>query len=105
MTAFDRLDEVRSTARARAVEDFEFFANHVCGAQLGVEVCLQVAQGVEQEQDVEQVRGVFDALPQGLRLHALRAFDAWLFVLGQKDELVHSPSETFDWLFAEEIAA
>jgi len=28
---FDRLDEVRSAARARAVEDFEYFVGHVLG--------------------------------------------------------------------------
>lgn len=100
--SFDRLLEVRSVARARAVEDFEFFANYVLGLSVPKELCSTVQRAVEQGQDV-----VLTGVRNPKRLE--NALGAWLVVTGKKTlsqgEHLTVESETFSWLFAEQVAA
>lgn len=93
ITSFDKLQEVRSVARARAVEDFAYFAGAVLGVRLPAEHCLHVQRQVE-------LHGVFTVLPEQQK-HADAALLAWLTVLGLREGPVRVQSETFEWLFPE----
>lgn len=68
----EHLSEIRSVARARAQEDFEYFAQHVLGLH-----------GPISEKKY------------------LEALGAWEVVCGRAPRLLNSPTETFAWLFAE----
>lgn len=96
-SAFERLDEVRSAARARAQEDFEFF----CRGVLGFEVSTSDALAIQPE----LLKGRrFDLQRLENKRYALqleRAMIAWQVVVGLSGEIVHGPSETFEWLFPE----
>lgn len=96
LTAFDRLDEVRSAARARAVEDFEFFCSGVLGLSLPSGICTEIQQGILQGREVR-----INLEPRRLEVQVERAIVAWRVVLGKSGEVVHGPSETFEWLFPE----
>lgn len=97
MSINDALSKVASHTRTQAQENFEFFANHVCGLH------------VQPEQAVE----VQEHILAGLSLDALyfpypqheRAARAWAG-LNDKGPKLNFPSETFAWIFGElEMAA
>lgn len=90
---FDKLDELRSFARARAEEDFEYFANNVLGANYNSEFCSAVQNAV--------VLGTELHLEDKKRVVVL---DAWKAVI-EKRKVRSAPSETFKWLFAELVEA
>lgn len=86
MTNFDKLDQVRELARARAQEDFEYLCNNVLGLALPPSVC-----------DLSQGDGGIELSPG--RLIALRkAQQTWLYLQGRAERPLHLP-ETFEWLF------
>lgn len=68
----EHLSEVRSVARARAQEDFDYFAQHVLG--------------------------LHGPVPERKYVEALAA---WEVVCGRGEPLAFAPTETFQWLFAE----
>lgn len=89
----DALSEVRSAARARAQEDFEYFANSVLGLRLTQSFCSDVQKRVEAHNEE------FILTPARAEASAL---NAWLVVLGRRDiSALDVQGETFCWLFGE----
>lgn len=95
--SFDQLDAVRQSARARAVEDFDFFTNGVMGLRVPHDVCSSVQRAVEQGEQI----AISCKRPQEVE----RALGAWLVVIGKGGVLTAPYSETFEWLFAEVLVA
>lgn len=93
---FDRLAEVRDVARARAREDFEYFANYVMGAQLPAAYCVAWQRKLERGEELPESI----VLSPGQLRSAENAMKAW-FVLTGMDEQDFIPSETFVWLFGD----
>lgn len=89
----DRLDEVRSVARAKAREDFTFFCNSVLGVNYHPDFCSSVQRRVESGEEV--------VLSDKRRE---RALNAWLSVLGRRDLLRSSPCDSFTFLFHDYVA-
>lgn len=101
---FDQLSHARYIARARAEEDFGYFAKAVLGLSLPPDFIEAVQQSVEEQKPVS-----FSSLT-GTPLHvsrsAGRALEAWLCIIGRGSEVLsYSPSDTFSWLFAERVGA
>ena len=97
---FCELVEARSAARARAVEDFEFFACGVLGVRASREVCRVVQAHVEHSTPL--------ALEVTRDARLLQALEQWLVVLGRKSPSGATcglTSETFTWLFPQEGVA
>lgn len=97
MVSFDRLDQVRTLARARAVEDFSYFVGAVLGLQ---QFDLQWCEDVQAK---VLSHGVHTVLHEKQAV-ADRALQLWLVVLGLRTERVERPTETFSWLFPEHVA-
>lgn len=87
----DRLTNLRDIARAQATEDFEYFANTVCGSRFDPIQCSLIQKQVEQ--------GVTVVLPPKQQ----KVLDAWLVIIGRGEKLTVAPTETFQWLFAEHV--
>src|SRR5678816_1212725 len=108
MTSFDRLDDVRAVARARAVESFEYFLFHVLGSRVPCGVGDIVQKSVELGLQGEMLFLLPVQLTQREHVELRRALELWLVVIGRKQGVVlghEAPSETFAWLFAEELRA
>lgn len=95
---FERLDEVRSVARARAQEDFGFFCSRVLGYVFNDELALRAQRSVEdgsQTLIVVELEGV-------QRKRFMTALGLWVALL-HGEQVDSAPSETFEWLFPEAI--
>lgn len=93
---FDRLEEVRSVARARAQEDFGFFCSRVLGLHLEDSVALAVQEHVERGGPLTlNLQGAY-------KTRLLHALEAWLVVL-RGETVDNAPSDTFEWLFPESL--
>lgn len=92
---FDKLTEVRDVARARAREDFEYFANYVMGAQLPTEFCTAWQRNLELGTEMPEC-----ILSPGQMRNADNVVKAW-FVLLDRDVQDFTPSQTYIWLFGE----
>ena len=92
MSINDALSNAREVARAQAQEDFEFFAQHVCGLRTSREICVAVQNAILSG-------GEISGLSFSHPLHKLAA-EAWAGIVS-KGPMVKYPSETFEWLFGE----
>lgn len=104
MTHFDKLYEVRDVARARALEDFEYFANSVMGVNVARATCDVVQELV--------LKGRVSSLTQfDLPQHKLRSLQnaamGWMILLHGHADMHErfAPNATYEWLFADERAA
>lgn len=94
----DNLNEVRSVARARAQEDFFFFATTVCGTRLTQTQCETVQQKVERAGPEVVASLEVDKCPW-LPVRERWTLGAWLVVMGWAPKMAQAPTETFSWLF------
>ena len=81
--------------RARALEDFGFFANSVLGASLPDDLCTMVNECVRQRQDVVLTNKRAQTVRSAL---ALWLYELGYDVVGFTSDEVHS-HETHTWLF------
>lgn len=88
------LNDVRRLARAKALEDFEYFSNYVLGVRLDAATCFAAQKAVERGEEVRLPSKSYEA--------ALRS---WLYIVRRQGELCNAhKTDTFSWLFGE-IAA
>lgn len=90
----DRLSELRSIARAQALESFDYFANHVLGSKLPSEICDAVQKEIEQS----------SSNSYNYSDSCNFAVSAWLCVQGKTAKLPKAPTATFAWLFGDFLA-